>query len=517
MHTRATRYWRRGAMPGMDAFAAVSLLATLFLVRAAAAHPPAAAADAMTPTDYWRAVLPETPMPRAILDLLTTSTVGEGSRKVTTSNGYQGHDLRTVSTSYASQDGDNSWKATMSYGFQSGEGSRKVTTSYPYRGQDLRMVSTSYVSQDEDNSWKVSMPSRFQVGEGSRKLTTPFESQREDSRKATASYGIQDDEDTRKATTSYGIHGEDPRKATTSYGSQDEKGSRKVIMSYGSNGEDDPRKATTSYGIQDKEYPRKATTSYGVQGDIHHHDHAAVHIHSSGNKLVADVFFFHDVLRPGSVITPIIPPTITLPPLLPLREADALPFSTGRFADILAMFAPTTSDAMGEEIRSTLDTCENTRPLPGEKAACATSLESLARIPAVLLGTRNVRAFSGDMPTDPAGTSAKRGRYNVTAVQKLSESLTAAACHDLTYPYVVFYCHTTNPAATYLVKLAAQDGGTPDMEALVVCHLDTSLWSPRHPFLVAHSLKPGDDAVVCHFLSKLSIVWVPAGEQGWRA
>lgn len=104
MHIRATRYWRRGAMPGMDAFAAVSLLATLFLVsalhapswllrrsdalrpspgdhtscwmqvRAAAAHPPAAAADAMTPTDYWRAVLPETPMPRAILDLLTTST-----------------------------------------------------------------------------------------------------------------------------------------------------------------------------------------------------------------------------------------------------------------------------------------------------------------------------------------------------------------------------------------------------------------------------------------------------------
>uniref|UniRef100_A0A804LV81 BURP domain-containing protein n=1 Tax=Zea mays TaxID=4577 RepID=A0A804LV81_MAIZE len=487
MHTRATRYWRRGAMPGMDAFAAVSLLATLFLVRAAAAHPPAAAADAMTPTDYWRAVLPETPMPRAILDLLTTSTVGEGSRKVTTSYPYRGQDLRMVSTSYVSQDEDNSWKATMSYGFQSGEGSRKVTTSYPYRGQDLRMVSTSYVSQDEDNSWKVSMPSRFQVGEGSRKLTTPFESQREDSRKATASYGIQDDEDTRKATTSYGIHGEDPRKATT------------------------------SYGIQDKEYPRKATTSYGVQGDIHHHDHAAVHIHSSGNKLVADVFFFHDVLRPGSVITPIIPPTITLPPLLPLREADALPFSTGRFADILAMFAPTTSDAMGEEIRSTLDTCENTRPLPGEKAACATSLESLARIPAVLLGTRNVRAFSGDMPTDPAGTSAKRGRYNVTAVQKLSESLTAAACHDLTYPYVVFYCHTTNPAATYLVKLAAQDGGTPDMEALVVCHLDTSLWSPRHPFLVAHSLKPGDDAVVCHFLSKLSIVWVPAGEQGWRA
>jgi hypothetical protein len=46
-------------------------------VCAAAAHP--AAADAMAtptlaPTDYWRAVLPDTPMPQAIHDLLTQST-----------------------------------------------------------------------------------------------------------------------------------------------------------------------------------------------------------------------------------------------------------------------------------------------------------------------------------------------------------------------------------------------------------------------------------------------------------
>jgi hypothetical protein len=249
-----------------------------------------------------------------------------------------------------------------------------------------------------------------------------------------------------------------------------------------------------------------------VSGDIHDHDvRRHSHNHNNGNKL-ADVFFFHDVIRPGSIITPTIPPTTSLPSLLPRREADALPFSTERFIDILDMFAPT-SDAMGKEIWWTLDTCENPQLLPGEKAACATSLESLAKLPATLLRTRNIYAFSGDMPTDPIGTSAQRGRYNVTAVRKLSESLTAATCHDLTYPYAVFYCHTTNPVATYLVKLVAQHGRVPAMEALVVCHLNTSLWSPRHPFLVAHSLKPGD-AVVCHFLSKLSIVWVLAGEQG---
>lgn len=242
------------------------------------------------------------------------------------------------------------------------------------------------------------------------------------------------------------------------------------------------------------------------------HDH--VHSHKNANKL-ADVFFFHDVLRPGSVITPTIPVTTSLPTLLSRREADSLPFSTERLDDILAMFAPV-SLTMADEIRWTLDTCEHPRPLPGEKAGCATSLESLAKLPAALLGTRNVRAFSGDMPIDPMGTTtAQRGRYNVKAVQKLSESSPmVAVCHDLTYPYAVFFCHTTDPAAAYLVTLEAEDGMAPDMEVLAVCHLDTSQWSPRHPFLEAHNLKPGDVADVCHFLSKLSVVWVPAGEQG---
>ncbi|CAN6164194.1 unnamed protein product [Urochloa humidicola] len=141
---------------------------------------------------------------------------------------------------------------------------------------------------------------------------------------------------------------------------------------------------------------------------------------------------------------------------------------------------------------------------------------ALARLPAALLGTRNVRAFSGEMPVDPVGTKAQRGRYNVTAVRSLSESPMVAVCHEVTYPYAVFYCHTINPTAAYLVTLAAEDRASPAMEALAVCHLDTSLWSPRQPFLVAHNLRPGD-AAVCHFLSKLSIVWVPADEQQGRA
>jgi len=58
------------------------------------------------------------------------------------------------------------------------------------------------------------------------------------------------------------------------------------------------------------------------------------------------------------VITLNIPPTTTLPPLLRRRVTDSIPFSTGHFADILAMFAPE-SHAIAGEMRWTLEACEH--------------------------------------------------------------------------------------------------------------------------------------------------------------
>ncbi|VAI73250.1 unnamed protein product [Triticum turgidum subsp. durum] len=246
-------------------------------------------------------------------------------------------------------------------------------------------------------------------------------------------------------------------------------------------------------------------------GKASHH----VHSHSHMNKRQADVFFFRDMLRPGSMITPTIPPTNSLPTLLPRHVADSLPFSIERLPDIVAMFAPT-SLGMIRDIRWTLDTCEHPRTLPGEKAGCATSLESLGELTTSLLRTSNVRAFSAaKLPVEAPGTPALRGRYNVTAARRLSKSSEIVTCHDLTYPYAVYYCHTSNPTAAYAVTLASVDGGAAPatMEALAVCHLDTSQWSLKHPFFALHNVKPGDVAV-CHFLTKLSVVWVQAGEPG---
>lgn len=291
-------------------------------------------------------------------------------------------------------------------------------------------------------------------------------------------------------------------------------------MSYGSEQEDDPHKLTMSYGSEHEENLKTNSLQHQTHTDVlgdgnpHHH----VHAHTSNNRRQqANVFFFHDMLRPGSIITPTIPPTTSLPTLLPSDVASSIPFSTERLSDIITMFAPA-SLSMTKEIRWTLDTCEHPRTLPGQKAGCATSLESLAELPASLLGTHKVRAFSAaDLPVEAPGTRALRGRYNVTAVRKVSgESSEIVTCHDLTYPYAVYYCHTANPTAAYTVTLASVEDGArvpATMEVLAVCHLDTSKWSPRNLFFELHNLQPGE-VTVCHFLTKLSIIWVPGGEPG---
>ncbi|XP_025881857.1 BURP domain-containing protein 11 isoform X9 [Oryza sativa Japonica Group] len=419
-------------------------------------------------------------------------------------------ELREVSVLYGS-------KGKLKNLFPTGYGHKKHKHA---NEADLKEVSVSYGSNDEEKPRKAFLRGGLFLGNEYEK-----------------SVHI-DKEDLKEVSVSYGSNVKLSNLFPTGYAHQkyiltSGAGLKEVSVTYGSDGEEEPRKTFSKVGYMlDKECKKSSDVDEGM-------DHGR-HVHAHGNKMqqLADVFFFRDALRPGSVITPTIPPTTSLPAFLPRHVADAIPFSADRFADVLAMFAPA-SLAMAREIRWALDTCGQRAAalLPGEKAGCATSLESLADLAASLLGTRDVRAFSAaDLPTDAATTPARRGRYNVTSVRELSamagsgsssssEPAPAAvvACHDLTYPYAVFYCHSTKPTAAYAVTLVAATTGDGDgegeaaspakMEALAVCHLDTSRWRADNPFFVAHGVKPGEVSV-CHFLTKLSIVWVPRHEQG---
>ena len=240
----------------------------------------------------------------------------------------------------------------------------------------------------------------------------------------------------------------------------------------------------------------------GAASSRDRHDHAHGDSHSHGLFNFANLIFLEDVLIPGSTITPYIQPATSRAPLLHREVADSIPMSTKNFTDILKMFAPA-SLAMADDIWSTLDLCENPRyALKGEKRAWATSIESMVEFAISVLGTHDVQAFSSDVPAE--GVTSRR--YKVAAVRTLTDSGDTMTCHGVTFPYAVFYCHAVNPTKVYMVTLESEDGGAHKMEALAVCHLDTSQFDPKK---MPQHVKPGD-AAVCHFISRDSVLWAPA-------
>ncbi|XBI04806.1 hypothetical protein VPH35_133046 [Triticum aestivum] len=497
---------------------------------------------------YWEAALPGIPIPPAISDLLAQqkglSKIEPNYERVKSEAGHMDNHVHIISQvedhlkeAHGSHGEQGIKKAmiahepniaykeiSVSYGSKGQEISKEASGISGLKGEmDLKDISVSYGVDDHENLKEIS------VTYGSKDQETLKE--------PSGSYGLEGEKELKEISVSYAADGhENLKEISVSYGSKDQKIGKEASGSYGLKGERDLKEISVSYGVNgheilkggsttQEENSKEATMSYGsveekdeqshilnqVKGEGSHHH---VHAHSYKNKKEADVFFFHDMLRPGSLVTPTIPPTTSMPALLPRDIADSIPFSTEHLSDIITMFAPA-SLTMTREIRWTMETCEHPRTLPGQKAGCATSLESLAELPASLLGRSNVRAFSAvDLPMDDPGKPALRGRYKVTAARKLSGSSSeVVTCHDLTFPYAVYYCHTSSPTAAYMVTLASvEEGASPaTMEVMAVCHLDTSLWSPKNPFFELHNVRPGDVAV-CHFLTKLSIIWVTVDE-----
>ncbi|XP_042467242.1 BURP domain-containing protein 3-like [Zingiber officinale] len=73
-------------------------------------------------------------------------------------------------------------------------------------------------------------------------------------------------------------------------------------------------------------------------------------------------------------------------------------------------------------------------------------------------------------------------------------------CHAEPYAYVVFHCHTVGKGMMreYAVSLKGNDGSR--VEAIAVCHLDTTSWNPQHVMLQVLQVKPGSVEPVCHIL-----------------
>ncbi|XP_048544225.1 BURP domain-containing protein 9-like isoform X1 [Triticum urartu] len=239
----------------------------------------------------------------------------------------------------------------------------------------------------------------------------------------------------------------------------------------------------------------------GMQEDDGHQGGSRIH----GESTVSNIIFFEESLKPGSTITPYIQPSATSgAPLLQREVANTIPMSTENFTDILAMFAPVSS-AMADDVWVMLDLCERPSLVKGEKKTCATSVESMVEFAASVLtggNTRGLRAFSSpDVPAEGVTSSRK---YKVVAARRATESSKTMTCHGMSFPFVVFMCHAVNPTRTYEVTLESEDL-TSRIVLLAVCHLDTSEFDPMK--MPGHA-KPGD-APACHFIPRDSVLWAP--------
>ncbi|CAA7402723.1 unnamed protein product [Spirodela intermedia] len=169
--------------------------------------------------------------------------------------------------------------------------------------------------------------------------------------------------------------------------------------------------------------------------------------------------------------------------------ASSIPFSTEKLADILRLLSVGPNSEVAEGLKKTLQACEEPAAT-GETRYCATSLESMVNFATATLGTRDILAVSTEVSKD--GTPKQEYVVESTGIEKLLGSK-VVACHAQWYAY-----------AAYVVSLVGLDGAK--VNAVVVCHTDTSSWNPKHLAFQLLQVTPGT-VPVCHFLPQEHIVW----------
>ncbi|XP_051145118.1 BURP domain protein USPL1-like [Andrographis paniculata] len=218
-----------------------------------------------------------------------------------------------------------------------------------------------------------------------------------------------------------------------------------------------------------------------------------------------NVFFHYNTLKPGTRIAVYYQTNnpSTTPRLLPREEADSIPFTSTKLPDLLRLFGFPAGSKQAVAMKSTLHHCEHPA-LRGETKFCATSLESMLDSVQAIFGKNSrfrvltTNRLSGPLPP--------LQNYTVSEQPNEIRAAKMLGCHKLPYPYAVFYCHgQAGDRKLYRVLLDGDSGGRVD--AVAICHMDTSQWDPDHVAFEVMRSSPGESPV-CHFFPPDNLVWI---------
>jgi len=236
-----------------------------------------------------------------------------------------------------------------------------------------------------------------------------------------------------------------------------------------------------------------------------------VHAHHSSHMDHMDpssmIFFTMKDLKVGKTMPVYFPKRdpLTSPHLLPREEADSIPFSLKQLPHLLEFFSFSPDSPQAKAIEDTLRHCER-EPIKGETKLCATSLESMLDFAGAVLGKFQPH-FQVLTTSHLTKSTTLFQTYTILKIPGEISAPKMVACHSMPYPYAIFYCHSQESEnKVFKVTLGGENGDR--VEAIAVCHMDTSQWSPDHVSFRVLGVQPGT-STVCHFFSADNLVWVP--------
>ncbi|XP_047333557.1 BURP domain-containing protein BNM2A-like [Impatiens glandulifera] len=243
-----------------------------------------------------------------------------------------------------------------------------------------------------------------------------------------------------------------------------------------------------------------------VHRDHHHHQHGH---HMMLNDPSTTVFFVFDELKVGNTFPtyfPRIDPSSS-PRFLPRKEAESLPFSSQELPSLLRFFSFPQQSQQAVAMEKTLKVCEM-NPIIGETKLCATSLESMLEFARDMLGFDHVSKIRSVSTIHLTKSNTLYQNFTIMDFSEYDAASKILPCHSLRYPYAVFYCHyQENENKVFKVLLKGENGDR--VEAVAVCHMDTSHWSKTHVSFKVTETEPGSSSV-CHFFPADHLVWIPS-------
>ncbi|GMN37424.1 hypothetical protein TIFTF001_006799 [Ficus carica] len=336
--------------------------------------------------------------------------------------------------------------------------------------------------------------------------------------------------------TAYGDAKETNQPYVTSYGGAKENNQHPYITGY-VNAKADQGTYITGYNNAkgEKEHPymtgyisdkEKNLPYISAYGDSKEETKCKKHLHAGHNHMMGHEnhmptqpstgmdhteafkvgFFTPEDLYAGKIMPLYFPIKEHSSRFLPREVAESIPFSTSQLPNLLQLFSIPQGSPEAKEMEQTLGDCE-LKPIDGEIKLCATSLESMVEFVRSMIGSRvNFNLLS---TTHPTMATELTQNYTVSEAPKEVIAPKMVFCHPEPYPYAVFFCHFFG-TETKVFQVALRGESGDDVEAMAVCHMDTSDWDPNHVLFSLLGVKPGASSPVCHFLPKNHLVWIPS-------